>query len=79
MTKDDIRETVQKRVSEYEDQDKLQWFEEWFLPTLDTIGLRCIAWEELLAVVSEHNKVDGQELGAFYAKCLEFNNSVAQR
>ena len=30
MTKDDIRETVQRRVSEYEDQAKQQWFDEWF-------------------------------------------------
>ena len=79
MTKDDIRETVQRRVSEYEDQAKQQWFDEWFLPTLDTIGLRCISWEELLAVVSENNGADGDELGAFYARCLDFNKFVAKR
>jgi len=79
MGKDDIREIVQKRVSEYEDQAKLQWFEGWFLPTLDVIGLRCIAWEEFLSVVSEHNEVDGRELGDFYAKCLEFNKPVAEQ
>lgn len=79
MTKDDIRETVQKRVTEYEDQAKLKWFEEWFLPMLDTIGLRCISWEELLSVVSEHNDADGRDLGDFYARCLEFNKSVAKR
>ena len=48
-------------------------FEEWFLPTLAAIGLRCISWEELLAVISDHNEVDGRELGDFYAKCIEFN------
>ncbi len=79
MTKDNVRETVQKRVSEYEDKAKLQWFEEWFLPTLDVIGLRCISWEELISVVSENNESDGRELGEFYAKCLEFNKSVAKR
>ena len=79
MTKDDIRETVQRRVSEYEDQAKLEWFEEWFLPTLKAIRLRCISWEELLAVVSEHNDEDGKELNDFYARCLEFNKFAAQR
>jgi hypothetical protein len=79
MTKDDIRGTVQRRVSEYEDQAKLEWFEEWFLPTLDAIGLRCITWEDLLAVVSENDEVDGRELGDFYEKCMEFNKFVAKR
>jgi len=79
MIKDDIRETVQQRVSEYEDQAKQQWFEEWFLPTLAVIGLRCITWEELLAVVLEHDEAAGKELGDFYEKCLEFNKFVAKR
>jgi hypothetical protein len=79
MTKDDIRETVQRRVYEYEDQAKQQWFNEWFLPTLAAIRLRCISWEELLAVVAEHNEANGDELGEFYAKCLEFNKFVAKR
>ena len=49
------------------------------MPTLAAIGLRCITWEELLAVISEHNELDGRELGNFYAKCLEFNKFVAKR
>ena len=49
------------------------------MPTLESIGLRCITWEELLAVVSEHSEVEGNELGDFYAKCIEFNKFVAQR
>ena len=79
MNKDDIRQIVQRRVSEYEDQTKLQWFEERFLPTLAAIGLRCITWEELLAVISEHNEVGGRELGDFYAMCIEFNKFAAKR
>lgn len=73
MSKDSIREIVQRRVSEYEDEAKVRWFEEWFLPTLAVMELRCIAWEELLAVVSEHNEEGGMELGDFYARCMEFN------
>ena len=79
MSKNDIREVVLKRVSEYEDQSKLEWFEEWFLPTLDVIGLGCIAWEEMLAVVSEYSEAEGRELGEFYARCIEFNKFVAKR
>lgn len=54
-------------------------FEGRFMPTLAAIGLGCITWEELLAVVSEHNELDGRGLGNFYAKCLEFNKFVAKR
>jgi len=79
MTKDNIRETVQRRVSEYEDQARQQWFEEWFLPTLEAVGLRCITWEELLAVVLEHSEAEGKELSDFYTRCIEFNKFAAQR
>lgn len=79
MKKDDLRETVQRRVAEYEDRSKSLWFEEWFLPTLEAIRARCISWEEILAVVAKHNEADGRELGEFYAKCLEFNKFVAER
>ena len=79
MTKEGIREVVQKRVSEYEDQAKNQWFDEWFLPTLDIMKLRCISWEEPLSVISKHSSSEGRELSEFYAKCLEFNQSVARR
>ena len=79
MSKDSIRQIVRRRVSEYEDETKVQWFEEWFLPTLDVLGLRCIAWEALLAVVSENDEAAGRELGEFYSKCLEFNKFAAKR
>ena len=65
--------------SGYEDETKDQWFEGWFLPTLAALGLRCISWEELLAVVSGNDEVAGRELGDFYEKCLAFNKFVAKR
>ena len=40
------------------------------------MGLRCISWEELLAVVSENDEAGGEELGDFYSKRLGFNKSV---
>jgi len=79
MSKDSIREIVKKRVSEYDDKSKWLWCEEWFLPTVDSMKLRCIAWEELLAVISKNNESDGHELLDFYEHCLEFNKSVAKR
>jgi len=79
MQKIDIREKVQRRVSEYEDQAKSLWFEEWFLPVLEAIKVRCISWEEILAVIVKHDEADGRELGQFYEKCFEFNKFVAKR
>jgi len=49
------------------------------MPTLESIGLRCITWEELLAVVAEHSAAEGKELNDFYVRCLEFNKFAAQR
>jgi len=49
------------------------------MPTLESIGLRCITWEELLAVVSEHSEAEGNERSDFYARCIEFNKFAAQR
>ncbi len=79
MTKANIKETVQKRISEYDDQAKQQWFESWFLAVLEVMKLRCIAWEELLMVVSESNEADGKELLDFYNMCMDFNKSIARR
>lgn len=79
MNKDGIRGIVERRVSEYEDQAKVRWFEKWFLPTLAVLGLRSISWEELLAIVSENDEAAGRELADFYEKCLEFNKSFANR
>ena len=79
MTAGNIRDVVRRRVSEYEEPEKENWFKEWFLPTLEVAKLRCISWEEILTVISEHRGDDGQSLDGFYAKCLEFNQFVAGR
>lgn len=74
---DSIRDVVRRRVSEYREPEKDLWFEDRFLPTLEVANLRCISWEEILAVISEHKEDDGQSLSEFYATCLEFNRPVA--
>ncbi len=79
MGKDSIREIVQRRVAEFEDAEKDQWFEEWFLPTLATADIRCISWEELLDVIENHDPAEGAELREFYANCLKFNRPASKR
>ena len=73
MGKDSIRETVQRRVSEFEDAAKDDWFEQWFLPTLTTADIRCMSWEEVLNDIEKHDPVEASELHKFYANCLKFN------
>ena len=79
MGKDSIRDTVQRRVSEFDDAEKDKWLEEWFLPTLATADIRCMSWEELLDVIEKHDPAEVAELGKFYAKCLKFNQPASKR
>ncbi len=79
MGRDSIREIVQQRVSEFEDAEKDEWLEEWFLPTLATADIRCMSWEELLNVIEHHDPEEATGLREFYANCLKFNQFVAQR
>jgi len=79
MDRDGIRKVVKRRVSDYKDEQKQCWYERWFLPVLQTIRIRCISWEELLGVITESDPLSGSELTDFYARCLEFNQFVANR
>ena len=79
MGADSMREVVLKRVTEYKETAKDQWFNDWFLPTLAVVKSRCISWEEILAVISDSNEEEGRELAEFYDKCLEFNQFVARQ
>jgi len=78
MGKDSMREIVQRRVSEYEDAEKDQWFEERFLPILAAADIRCMSWEELLDVVEKHDSNEAAELRNFYVNCLKFNEPKAK-
>lgn len=79
MNLESMQEVVRRRVAEYTEPEKDQWLEEWFLPVSKAANIRCISWEEILTFISAQNEADGQSLGEFYAKCLEFNQFVARR
>ena len=74
-----MRDVVRRRIAEYEETERDQWYEEWLLPVSKAANIRCISWEEILTVISAQNEADGKSLGEFYAKCLEFNQFVAKR
>ncbi len=69
VTKESIRSRVKRRVDEYRGE-RNEWFDRWFTPVLDEIGLGVLSWEELL---------DGLDpsYSAFYDECLRHNRRNA--
>jgi hypothetical protein len=72
VTKDSIKETVERRANEYDDS-KEDWMENWFYPTWKQINLCTISWEELIYFISDNDKSAGNDLKEFYRLCLSYN------
>jgi hypothetical protein len=74
---DSIREKVAHRVSEYDAspdrENKQQWLQHWFLPTLSHMKIECLSWEELIEAIATNDSRFGSELSKFYSECLKFN------
>ena len=79
MIKDNIESIVNQRVSEYQELEKDKWLADWFVPTLEKIHIREIPWEELVGLIKQFDADFGVQIDAFYGKCLEFNQYVANR
>ncbi len=75
VTKESIAWKVEHRVQEYQGA-RDEWFVDWFRPTLDAIDVGLVSWEELLEDIAEGDPGLGEDLTAFYQKCLQFNASV---
>ena len=69
VTKASIRQRVQNRVDAYRG-DRNEWFDQWFIPTLDAIDLGVLSWEELLEGLDPSYR-------AFYDQCLLHNGPKA--
>jgi len=78
MTVDSVRAVVGRRVLEY-DEPRDEWYEKWFLPTLERIDIRTIAWEDVASLVQGHDPEFGKELAEFYEQCLTFNRQARTR
>ena len=73
MDVESMRNVVFQRVKEYDDPEKNDWFEEWFLPMSEAANIRSISWEEILTIITDQDETEGASLIDFYAKCLKFN------
>ena len=69
VTKASIRQRVQNRIDAYRG-DRNEWFDQWFIPTLDAIDLGVLSWEELLEGLDPSYR-------AFYDQCLLHNRPKA--
>jgi len=78
LAKDGIQKKVQRRVGEYGD-DKREWFDKWFVPTLHCIDIHLITWEEILFDVRRADELVGGELSDFYSACLRHNRKQEAR
>lgn len=63
VTKESIRDRVRRRTDAYGGLHD-DWYNEWFVPTLDHMDVSLLAWEQVLAPLTD-------ELKAFYGLCLE--------
>src|SRR3989304_5034871 len=73
------KETVQKRKDEYKDkhdeQDKEieDWWNNWFLPTLEKIEIKPVSWEDVIEKIKEVDNTSGTAIECFYSECKKFN------
>lgn len=77
LDKADIRQKVERRVQAYEGK-KDQWFEDWFLPVLNHMDIRCLSWESILEYIDSGDIASTSDLQDFYRKCLAFNRPANQ-
>lgn len=67
-----VREVVKRRCDEYDD-NKEDWYQRWFMPTLNKIEIRAISWEQILSYINEIDSNAGDNLKSFYERCLQYN------
>jgi hypothetical protein len=79
LEKASIRIKVQKRIKAYSDstdaESKNRWFQTWFLPSLESIDIQCLTWEEIISYIQANDRQNGAALFKFYEKCLALNQS----
>jgi hypothetical protein len=51
----------------------MDWYQQWFLPTLTRMQIESVSWEQLVDFIRSDEPVFGAELSDFYTACLKFN------
>ena len=77
-----IEDGVQERVDNYDNKNKncngnkAKWYREWFMPTLGSIEIKTIYWENIISFITCKDDAFGQDLNAFYQQCLCYNRQT---
>jgi hypothetical protein len=72
LDKRSIKDKVTRRISSYKGE-RDEWFEDWFIPTLEVIDIRSISWESVLDIINDGDSKTGDSLKEYYSQCLTFN------
>jgi hypothetical protein len=75
LSRESIYQKVERRVGEY-GNEKMSWFNDCFIPTLDKIIISAISWEELLESIKKVDPEFADKFKNFYIKCLEYNQQA---
>jgi hypothetical protein len=68
-----IEGKVRRRVLEYGGA-RNQWLETAFVPVMRRpIAIGCLAWEDIIDRIKDHDPQSGDSIGEFYQRCLDFN------
>jgi hypothetical protein len=76
VDQESIGTKVERRVNEWleeHEDDKGQWYSDWFQPALEKVQLTVLSWEKVIGTITEHDAQSGQAVKAFYDRCLEYN------
>jgi hypothetical protein len=77
LRKESMTDKVKQRVEAYgsdrETNQKNEWYQEWFLPTIQKIDIRALSWEEIIEYIISNDSDSGISQKKFYDNCLKYN------
>ena len=69
-----IERAVRSRAKDFSPELD-DWLIEWFLPTLETIRIEPLTWEQLIRDIASIDEHTSQGLAMFYERCLKYNKA----
>jgi hypothetical protein len=78
LAKPDVERLVAERAGPFGEGHTV-WLRDWFAPMLSLCRVAAVAWEELIDEIGRLDADFGEELRAFYARCLLHNPFGSRR
>ena len=77
LSKSSIKNKVRNRIHAYRGEpaelQKIDWYENHFLPLMEKINIDALSWEQAIEHIESVDHDYGEQLNDFYKKCLELN------